>query len=177
MNRNVVISGCSGGGKSALVSELGRRGHTVVEEPGRRIVSEELAGDGSALPWVDMEAFARRALEMALADHAVCSDGAGWIFFDRGIIDAAAAQAHARGEPLTANHFASRHYHRTVFLTPPWPEIYGTDQERRHDFTAALAEYERLCRAYPLLGYEVRILPKVSIGARADFVMESLSGG
>ena len=43
MNRFVVISGCSSGGKSTLVVELGRRGYAVVEEPGRRIVKEELA--------------------------------------------------------------------------------------------------------------------------------------
>jgi predicted ATPase len=43
----VVISGCSGGGKSTLIAELGRRGYPVVEEPGRRIVKEELASGGS----------------------------------------------------------------------------------------------------------------------------------
>ena len=53
MNRFVVISGCSGGGKSTLLAELGRRGHTVIEEPGRRIVIEEMNNGGSALPWVD----------------------------------------------------------------------------------------------------------------------------
>jgi predicted ATPase len=50
MDRFVVISGCSGGGKSTLLAELGRRGHTVIEEPGRRIVIEEMNGGGSALP-------------------------------------------------------------------------------------------------------------------------------
>ncbi|WP_410012764.1 AAA family ATPase [Sodalis sp. C49] len=35
MNRLIVISGCSGGGKSTLLAELKRRGYTVVEEPGR----------------------------------------------------------------------------------------------------------------------------------------------
>ncbi len=47
----VVISGCSGGGKSTLLAELARRGHAVVEEPGRRIVAQELARGGPALPW------------------------------------------------------------------------------------------------------------------------------
>jgi predicted ATPase len=47
MDRFVVISGCSGGGKSTLLAELGRRGHTVIEEPGRRIVIEEMNGGGS----------------------------------------------------------------------------------------------------------------------------------
>ena len=37
-NASCVISGCSGGGKSTLLMELARRGHAVVDEPGRRIV-------------------------------------------------------------------------------------------------------------------------------------------
>src|SRR5580693_8155456 len=49
MDLFVVISGCSGGGKSTLLTELGRRGYMTVEEPGRRIVKEELLGNGLAL--------------------------------------------------------------------------------------------------------------------------------
>jgi predicted ATPase len=60
-NRFVVISGCSGGGKSTLLNELGRRGYATVGEPGRRIIKQELRGEGFALPWVDEIAFARRA--------------------------------------------------------------------------------------------------------------------
>jgi predicted ATPase len=42
VNRFVVISGCSGGGKSTLLAELGRRRHSIIEEPSRRIVVEEM---------------------------------------------------------------------------------------------------------------------------------------
>ena len=70
MDRFVVISGCSGGGKSTLLGEFARRGHAVVDEPGRRIVREEIERNGTALPWVDGAAFARRAVDMALADRA-----------------------------------------------------------------------------------------------------------
>jgi predicted ATPase len=35
VNCFVVISGCSGGDKSTLLIELGRRGYATVEEPGR----------------------------------------------------------------------------------------------------------------------------------------------
>ena len=51
IDRFVVISGCSGGGKSTLLIELGQRGYATVEEPGRRIVKEEMLGAGLALPW------------------------------------------------------------------------------------------------------------------------------
>jgi predicted ATPase len=54
----VLITGCSGGGKSTLISMLNEKGFNTVTEPGRRIVAEEMANNrngngktnGSALP-------------------------------------------------------------------------------------------------------------------------------
>ena len=174
-NRFVVISGCSGGGKSTLLIELGRRGHATVEEPGRRIVKEELKGEGSALPWIDAVAFVRRAVEMALADRASAAALDRWVFFDRGLIDAAAGLHHLTGEPVLAALGQSHRYHRRVFLTPPWPEIYVTDSEWRHGLDASVSEYQRLLDVYPSLGYEVTILPKVSVHERADVVLHALA--
>jgi predicted ATPase len=74
-----VISDCSGGGKSTLLTELGRRGYTTVEEPGRRIVREEMLGNGLALPWVNETAFARRAITLALADRAIANGHGCWV--------------------------------------------------------------------------------------------------
>jgi predicted ATPase len=173
-DRFVVISGCSSGGKSTLLTELGRRGYITVEEPGRRIVREELAGDGFALPWVNGTAFSRRAIALALADRAAVKGNGGWVFFDRGLIDAAAALQHLTGEPALTTVGRAHRYHRRVFLVPPWPEIYVTDAERRHSLDAAIPEYERLLDVYPFLGYEVTILPKVSVRGRADFVLNTL---
>ena len=173
MDHFVVISGCSGGGKSTLLAELRRRGHAVVEEPGRRIVKEELSDGGSALPWVDAAAFARRAVTMALADRASAAARKGGVFFDRGLVDAAAALQHLTGEPALSA-LQSCRYHRRVFLAPPWRDIYVTDPERHHGFDAALAEYSRLLKAYPSLGYEVLVLPKEGVVERADFVLSAL---
>jgi len=83
-DRFVVLSGCSGGGKSTLLAELARRGNSVVEEPGRRIVREEMARGGTALPWVDAETFIRRAIEMALEDRERAKDWPGWVFSTAG---------------------------------------------------------------------------------------------
>jgi predicted ATPase len=175
MERFVVISGCSGGGKSTLLTELGRRGYSIVEEPGRRIVKQQLQQGGAALPWKDGRAFARRAIAMALEDRAAAAALNGWVFFDRDLVDAAAALQHLTGDPiLTA--FAQEHrYHQTVFLTPPWPEIYINDPERRHGIEAAEAEYSRLLEIYPMLGYKVSILSKVSVSERADFIEGALA--
>jgi predicted ATPase len=48
------------------------------------------------------------------------------------------------------------------------------DPERRHGLEAAEAEYDRLLRAYPALGYDVFILPNISVVERADFIARAL---
>lgn len=174
MNRFVVVSGCSGGGKSTLIDALAARGFATVPEPGRRIVAEERAGDGLALPWVDLAAFARRAIAMAITDRAAVAAMPGWVFFDRGVIDAAVALEHATGEDVVAPLARAHPYHRKVFLTPPWPEIWNGDSERRHDLADAKAEYARLAEVWPALGYEVQVLPKADVEARVDFVLGAL---
>ena len=171
MNRFVILSGCSGGGKSTLLAELQRRGFRTVPEPGRRIVTEEQATAGGALPWVNLAEFARRAIALAMADRAGLPDKSGWTFFDRGLVDAAAALWQATGDASALDLCRRHRYHRTVFLTPPWPEIYVMDGERRHALAGALAEYDRLVDLYPRLGYTIVVLPKVSAAERADFVL------
>jgi predicted ATPase len=150
MSRFVVISGCSGGGKSTLLAELGRRGHAVVEEPGRRIVIEEMNRGGTALPWIDMPDFARRAIAMTLSDLALMATFDGWVFFDRCLVDAASALQYLTGEPVLESLGRTNRYHRLVFLAPPWPEIYVKDRERRHDEAAAIDEYAPTLRSLSL---------------------------
>ncbi len=175
MDNFVVISGCSGGGKSTLLDALKAGGHHVVPEPGRRIVLEERARGGRALPWVDPAAFARRAIRLSLEDRAAAMGRAGWVFFDRGLIDAASALEALTGHPYVSR-LAPRHRsNRKVFMTPPWPEIYERDDERRHDLADALGEYERLCEVYPALGYEIHSLPKTAVGDRVNVVLKALA--
>ena len=59
-------------------------------------------------------------------------------------------------------------------MTPPRPEIYRADPERRHDLKDAIAEYDRLTGVFPAFGYKVRVLPKVAVEQRADFLLRHL---
>jgi predicted ATPase len=174
LSRFVIISGCSSGGKSTLLEELARRGHSTVLEPGRRVVQEEQASGGTALPWVDVRAFIDRIVALAKSDYAAASGNPGWTFFDRGLFDAISGLGALNGTALPAERLAGYPYHRQVFLTPPWPELYATDSERRHDMTEAVAEYERLLRDYPAQGYEPVLVPRLPVGERADFVERTL---
>jgi predicted ATPase len=174
VSRFVVISGCSGGGKSTLLATLAEQGHAVVAEPGRRIVDEALQGGAGPLPWEDMTGFLHRAWSLALADREAAAQHRGWVFFDRGLIDAAAGLAHHAGGDVTQWLGAEHRYHRQVFLTPPWPAIYTADAARRHGLDEAQAEYARLLAAYTVLGYTLTILPKTDVLTRVNTVLETL---
>jgi predicted ATPase len=174
MQRFITISGCSSGGKSTLLEELRRRGFATIDEPGRRVVIEEQKRGGGALPWVNPVAFARRAIEVSLADRALAEASVGLVFFDRGLIDAAAALEYLTGQPVVKNLGQAYRYNKRVFLTPPWPEIYVLDQGRRHALADAEAEYDRLREVYLSLGYDVEITAKVTVAERADRLLASL---
>lgn len=174
MNNFILISGCSGGGKSTLLNTLKARGHHVVEEPGRRVVKAEQASGGNALPWTDVEAFLHRTLDLAVADHKAAQDLTGPVFFDRGVVDAAVALSHVTGDPSAGALAETYRYNRTVFMVPPWPEIFTSDEARKHGINEAVAEYARLEAAFPAFGYDTDVLPKASVEARADYVMSSL---
>src|SRR5262245_44689332 len=176
MERFIVISGCSSGGKSTLVAELRRRGHAVVEEPGRRIVKEEMKCHGSALPWADEVAFARRAMALALSDFRSATALNGWVFFDRSWIDAASALEHLTGKQILMRLARVHRYHRRVFLAPPWPEIYVTDVERHHGPDVAAREYSRLVEAYSTLGYEFKARRKVGVSRGRDLFLSRWPG-
>ena len=166
----VVISGCSGGGKSTLIAELARCGYPTVEEPARRLIRERRqAGELGDLP---MQAL----VEAYLLGHRSVGRERGLVFFDRSLLDAV-NWYHQTGRDVPgdiADLVERTRYHDWVFVVPPWPEIFENDAERRHGLKPALAEYESLLWTYPHYGYEVVEVPKVSVSERVDFVLREL---
>lgn len=175
MDNFVIVTGCSGGGKSTLLQALHARGFATVEEPGRRIVRHQQAVGGRALPWIDLKAFAEEAIRLGQEDRNRMVGHDGWVFFDRSLVDAASALAFATGDTAAIKALRKdARYHRRVFAVPPWPEIFAKDDERQHDFTAAVEEYHRLAAHYAELGYEWTVIPKALVEQRADFVLRAL---
>ena len=166
----VVLSGCSGGGKSTLLDELARRGHACFPEPGRAVVRE-----GRHDPATDPLGFALAVIGIARANHEASPPGLS--FHDRSLLDAL-VWFRRSGTALPGELAGLSQTHRyfpKVFLTPPWPEIYVTDAERRHGLPEAIAEYDAILATLPELGYGPVILPKYSVAERADWMLGQLA--
>ena len=195
--RLVVLTGCSGGGKSTLLDALGDRGWRTVPEAGRQIVREALAADGDedggavgdghedgggdALPWIDMARFAERAARRSARQigEALAACPNGWVVSDRSPVDVLKWFAN-EGRPMPAglrgmlDGFAC---HPVVFAAPPWATLFRTDAERRATFEEAEREYGELVAAYRARGCTVVELPRQSVARRVALVERTLAHG
>ena len=174
--RCVVISGCSGGGKSSLLAALKCAGFAVYEEPGRQIVKEQQFIGGGALPWSDARGFVELAASRALHQRISAGREGRVVFFDRGIIDALSFLEHlGLAVPAHLEAAAQRlRYASTVFMTPPWREIFRNDPQRPHSFEDAVANYASLRRTYQRLGYRLVELPKEPLDTRLRYLVDRL---
>lgn len=171
-----VISGCSGSGKSTLITELAQRGEVVVPEPGRRVVQAQDKAGGPPLPWGDLQLFVDRCTQLALHDYDRHVGNEGRVFFDRSLVDlAAAVEIWSLAWPSgLEGAIAERPYSPLVFMSPPWEKLFRPDTERRHTYAEAVKEYENLVPAYRRSGYEIRMLPQAAVADRADFVLSTV---
>ncbi|MEO0913135.1 MAG: AAA family ATPase [Pseudomonadota bacterium] len=173
----VVLSGCSGGGKSTLLEALAARGYDVFPEPGRQIVREEAFLGGEALPWTDAARFAERCLERAFYFFNLARPEKAPVFFDRSLADAVIA-LERMGAPVPPRFegILERCRYGRVFLVPPWEALFAQDAERRHGFAEAVAEYEALLEGYAAWGYAPVVVPKGSVAERVAFLEAALDG-
>lgn len=167
-----VISGCSGGGKSTLLSELAKRGYQTFPEPGRQIVKEQQSVDGDGLPWKNVTKFAELCVSRAIYFYQTALLLNPPVFFDRSVIDNISG-IERLGLSLPAyfpQTLIEYRYARRVFLVPPWREIFEQDDERKHSYAEAKQEFYGLQQAYQANHYEVLLIPKMPVQTRADFI-------
>lgn len=171
-----VVTGGPGSGKTALLLELEKSGYRCAPEVARQIIQEQVKIDGEALPWRNQRRYLGLMLEWSVESYKKHAS-TEITFFDRGIPDCL-AYARLIGlqdvDPMRSACERFR-YAPTVFLAPPWRDIYTTDTERKQDFDEAERTWHLLGEAYAELGYDLILLPKVSPEKRAEFVMRHVN--
>jgi len=163
-----LFTGGPGVGKTTLVEHLRALGERCVEETHRRVIREQVAVGGTALPWLDVQAYGERTAREDIAIFDSMIDVEERVFFDRGIPDTG-------GPGFTPPYWhiealRTRRYNSTVFVPPPWRKIYGQDTERKQTFDEAVQVHGLILAHCRALGYAPVILPLASVEARAALV-------
>ena len=173
-NMFVVISGCSGAGKSTVISELSKQGYSVIPEVGREIVKEQLTRKEPITPWKNPQDFCELLIDRSILAYKeaikLSEIKNKFIFFDRSFLEAV-----SYFQTLNISKYdhivPELRFFKTVFMVPPWKEIFCTDDERKHSFYEAVNEYERLLEFYTKSEYSILQIPKMSVAERAQFII------
>ena len=175
-DRFCIITGGPGSGKTSLIDALRSRGFHCSIEAGRGIIQDQTKIDGRALSWRDPLLFAELMLSWEMRSYRLAELSAGPAFFDRGVPDVA-GYLRLMSIPVPEHlHHAIKEfsYNRTVFVAPPWPEIFQQDQERKQDLNEARRTYDALVATYSALGHDLVELPRLPVDARCEFILKRL---
>lgn len=161
-----VITGGPGFGKTTLLNELAERGFNVCPEEARELMNEI-----SDFPREFEQKIAGLRLKFLLS-----SDPEKISFADRGLPDQIAYSLYKNKQPSTyiVELVSAKRYAPHVFVTPPWQDIYTSDEIRKENFEEACRIHNHIIEAYLKYGYQPVDLPFTSPARRAEFILNFL---
>jgi len=172
---HVIVPGGPGAGKTTLLAELAAMGYATVEESARAIICERLTSGASRRP--DALAFVQEILRRDIEKYVNQPCTSKWVFFDRGLIDALGMLHEASPLPsIELEAMLSLYpFHATVFVLPPWEEIYANDAERDQSFADVVDVHAKIVRWYRSCGYPLNEVPCLPVAHRAGHVLRVLA--
>lgn len=172
-----IFTGGPGSGKTTTLTALEKQNYKVIPEVARPIIQHQQVIGGNALHTGDRDAFLNLMLTTSIQDYQYMQHEKTAVFFDRGIPDLIGyAKAFCKKESRAVSEaVANYRYNKTVFIFPPWEEIYKNDRERQQDFTESLETYLVLKEAYLNCDYDLVEIPKTSVEKRIEFILSTLT--
>lgn len=175
-SRFIVLTGGPGAGKTTIIDELVRRGFSCAEEIGRKVIKEQMAIDGDALPWKNKALFRDYMMAYEIKSYESSQNQEGLVFFDRGIVDvfgySKLEEIEITQELMMACHRYG--YNKFILILPPWESIFTNDTERKQDFSEAVSTYEEMVKAYAEFGYDLIEVPVGSVDERVKFILTTV---
>lgn len=170
-----IITGGPGFGKTELIDALGVEGFLVSGEFARDLILSETESGGEILPWKNSRLFQETILTKRKAFfESVPMDAIA--FADRAIPDQLAfTRYRGFGTPDSLLNAALEYrYATTVFVTPPWPEIYKNDRIRTETLAEAIQIHQFVIETYRDLNYRINELPLVPTAERVQYLLKNL---
>lgn len=174
--KKIVITGGPGTGKSTVIDKLTQLRFTCMPEISRTITKKAQESGIDQLFLEDPLLFSNLLLEGRIDQYKKAELDAGkMVFFDRGIPDVFGYLNYLKMDyPGIFKRQSLDYRYDTVFMMPPWQEIYKTDNERYESYEQSMIIYKELIHAYHEIGYSTIIVPEGNISDRVQFILDTL---
>jgi len=176
MPKKIVITGGPSTGKTSLIKYLIKEGHQCMNEISRQVTIEAQKEGIEQLFLTDPLLFSQKLIEGRLKQFLATKDlKKTFLFYDRGLPDVTAYMDFKNEKyPDSFVNICTNNRYDTVFLLPPWKEIYQQDNERYESFEEAQEIYYYLVKGYQKYGYDILEVPTGNVKNRTHFILEKL---
>ena len=162
-------------GKTTLINHLEAEGYICYPEISREITLNARNEGVDHLFLENPMLFSERLLEGRIKQYENATTEGKHVFIDRGIPDVLAYMDFIGDTYPEAFIAACENYkYDKVFLLPPWEEIYVSDAERYESYEEATKIHDYLVATYKKFGYDLHEVPKTSVAARFQFIINHL---
>ncbi len=174
--KRIAIIGGPGTGKSTLIHSLEAEGYSCMHEISRNVILEAQKNGIEQLFLTDPILFSQKLLEGRLQQFKKAEIyNTNYLFYDRGLPDVPIYMDYLG--TAYPNHFSEtcqENKYDSVFLLPPWEQIYQQDNERYETFEIATKLYTFLKEGYEDFGYSTIEVPIGKVEDRKKFILETL---
>lgn len=168
MIQRFVITGGPATGKSSIIEQLQKLGHSCFEEVSRSIIQTQNIQTSAKDFDFESAVFQERKTQYLAATKLH--------FYDRSMLDGLAYMK-LQNIPVPKQiltDLETHPYQRKVFIAPAWKEIYHQDTERLESFEEATAIDKSLRKIYQSFGYELVEIPLTTVEERVKFILSQI---
>ncbi|ANW96795.1 hypothetical protein AXE80_11125 [Wenyingzhuangia fucanilytica] len=174
MPQKIVLTGAPGTGKTTVLNLLRAKGHFCMEEVSREIIQEAERMGSKKLFLSQPILFSKIVLGKRIIQYQQATNSEKThCFFDRGMPDITAYlnSIHTPVEE-TFKQSNKKYIYDTVFIFPPWEQIYTNDAERFETYEEALAIHKEIVEEYKKTHQNIIVVPKGTPKERLKFILK-----